>query len=109
MNVDVITTRMRIKAAPYEWKRKHIIPRDGMWRGREYREVFERLVALDLDAATLEEVNATGIHPKITGVICIGCHEEVDKALVLGEPGSVFYLCRACLRDGAEMLDGVES
>lgn len=97
----LVTRRAEIRTVAARWKEQyHPGERWGECLGGA-QEIHRKLLALDPETATREQVDAIIGNASWTEIRCTGCQRDVDAAVELGElpdyESATIVLCAGCL------------
>lgn len=108
-----LTRRGVIREVAVRWKAQYY--HGGTWNScmsGSAQVIYEKLLALDLDTAPREAVDAIIGNASWTAIQCTGCREDVDVAAEVGEPSdydsATVTLCAACIALAAQCVSPTE-
>lgn len=95
--MKITTRRQLIQGIAARWLSRYAP--FSKWHGKE--EIYKKLVLLDGDTATCEDVNSAIGNSSWTDLRCDECHKEVDAVIQVGEEldydSATCSLCRDCV------------
>ncbi len=111
---NITTIREIIKSVPDKWKRRYYdatYTQEDQWRvglNRPTKETYDKLIKLDLETASKEDIAQIIGNDSWTRLNCDQCNREVDKVIRLGEvedyESATAYICPDCLIDALRKL-----
>ena len=105
MKPQLVTTRREIRTVVERWRRQYP---EGQCHAR-MEETYERLLRLDLETCSAEDVNAAIGNNSWTHIDCDGCGQDVGAAVTVGqEPdyeSSTATLCKSCLLAALKLME----
>lgn len=107
--MELITTRSQIRSVAERWKQQYPTDQTTM-HFKSTDAIHARLLALDTETATAEEVIAIIGNGSWTRIRCDQCGQEVDAAVVCGEEpdyeSHTANLCVPCLESALALAKG---
>jgi len=105
----LFTTRAHIREVAARWRVQY--PSNTLlFGGAHSGDIYKRLLALDPEAATEEDVAAIIGNSGWTRIDCDGCEKSVKAAVQVGAPpdydSATALLCAECIRVASALLDG---
>lgn len=106
MNLSVLTERDLIRQVADRWRKTYFDGRTQSWRQSlgDSCLTYDRLAALDPEAATAADVNAIIGNQTWSRPQCTVCQERVVKVVVLENCESEAHVCLACLDRARNLL-----
>ena len=87
----LLTKRDLIRGVADEWRKNYQYP-NGVWSAMYHCDTYKRLLALNLDTATAEDVHRCGCNETWTGWRCYECKKHVTAVVEVGGAN----LCQDC-------------
>lgn len=107
----LITSRALIRKVAQRWHKQYF--RDGKWHSglsMDAPAIYSRLLALDLETATSDDVTAVIGNASWNDLRCSECERKVDAVCEVGEEpdyeSATAYLCIDCLRRAMAAMEG---
>lgn len=115
MKPVLITIREKIRGVPAAWRKSYgPESRGGKWYAScvtdDREATYNKLVALDLETATADDIKAIIGNSSWTDLACDGCARATRDAIVrVGEDPNVGYessalLCPSCIEEAAALV-----
>lgn len=107
--MKVITRRDLIRNICEKWYRCYWVATYGIdeWIHPESEEIYKKLLALDLETCSVEDVDAIIGNSTWTQLHCDECDKNVDKVVLIGicdEDRDVPQYCSQCILKAVELL-----
>lgn len=107
--MNTISTRDNIQYVAEKWRRAY--GKGAYANDPQKQGIQQGLDALDLEAATADEVDAIIGNASWTRNICNECNRRVDTVVQVGEPDDyesrTAYLCYECVKNAVALMDSV--
>lgn len=107
--MELVTTRSQIRSVAERWKQQYPTDQATM-HFKSTDAIHARLLALDTETATAEDVSAVIGNDSWTRIRCDQCRKDVDAAVVCGEApnyeSNTANLCVPCLESALALAKG---
>lgn len=105
MTIEIISERQTVLDAPNKWKELHLLPTG--WRGAAKKAAYDRIMALDLNTATIRDVN-NAVQPGWEWIppipVCNNCGAFPSTIARLYFNSRNVHLCLKCLKKATRKL-----